>query len=85
MLTSFLRSKRLARSLYVSLNEQTAFALNTLPVAQLTTDQRLEKAGDSGEKERTFYLTNFIRDFNGNSKRSLFHVHTDILLKINVT
>jgi len=46
-----------SRSLYVSLNEQIASALNALSVAQLTTDQRLEKAGDS---ERTFYLINFI-------------------------
>jgi len=34
------------RSLYVSLNEQIASALNALSVAQLTTDQRLEKAGN---------------------------------------
>jgi len=41
--SSFLRSKQYARSLYVSLNEQTASALNALPMAQLTTDQRLEQ------------------------------------------
>lgn len=79
MLASFLRSKRYARPLYVSLNEQTASVLNALSVAQLTTDQRLEEAGDSSE--RTFYLTNFIVTLTETASDRLFRLPLEINLR----
>jgi len=46
--------------LHISLSQQSSSKLNALSVAQLTTDQRLEKAGRGSWGERSFHLVNFI-------------------------